>query len=91
MAEPHSNLPDQGFQSITQSDTEAHGNGSGNGKAGILPTHNEKRRSLGLLRVNTAGESGRRGIHPLKFVNICFRSTSKVSMVVNVLWPFLNY
>ena len=35
------------------------------------------------------GESGRKGIHPLKFLRICFRSTSKVSMAVNVLWPFV--
>lgn len=35
------------------------------------------------------GESGRKGIHPLRFLKICFRSTSKVSMAVNVLWPFV--
>ncbi|KAF2733001.1 vacuolar calcium ion transporter /H(+) exchanger [Polyplosphaeria fusca] len=35
------------------------------------------------------GESGRRGIHPLKFLRICFRSSSKVSMAVNVLWPIV--
>jgi Ca2+:H+ antiporter len=33
------------------------------------------------------GESGRKGIHPIKFFTICFRSTSRVSMAVNVLWP----
>jgi Ca2+:H+ antiporter len=33
------------------------------------------------------GESGRKGVHPLKFLKICFRSSSRVSMLVNVLWP----
>ena len=35
------------------------------------------------------GESGRAWIHPWHFTRICFRSTSHVSMVVNVLWPFV--
>lgn len=39
--------------------------------------------------IHPDGESGRKGIHPLHFLRICFRSTSKASMVVNVLWPFV--
>ena len=35
------------------------------------------------------GESGRKGIHPWHFLRICFRSSSKASLVVNVLWPFV--
>lgn len=35
------------------------------------------------------GESGRKGFNPLKFLKICFRSTCKASMAVNVLWPFV--
>ncbi|MCJ1267028.1 hypothetical protein MMC22_006913 [Lobaria immixta] len=35
------------------------------------------------------GESGRRGIHPWHFLRICFRSSCKASMAVNVLWPFV--
>ena len=35
------------------------------------------------------GESGRKGIHPLKFLRICFRSSCTLSRVVNVLWPFV--
>lgn len=35
------------------------------------------------------GESGRAWIHPWHFIRICFRSTSHVSMAVNVLWPFV--
>ncbi|KAL8728015.1 MAG: hypothetical protein Q9166_005686 [cf. Caloplaca sp. 2 TL-2023] len=35
------------------------------------------------------GESGRKGVHPHHFVRISARSTSKMSMIVNVLWPFV--
>lgn len=34
------------------------------------------------------GESGRSGVHPLHFLSILWRSSSNVSMIVNVLWPF---
>ncbi|KAK2762750.1 hypothetical protein FQN54_000924 [Arachnomyces sp. PD_36] len=61
-------------------------NGNGHG-ASILPTH--KGHGNGLFRIKTAGESGRSGIHPLKFLTVCFKSTSKVSMAVNILWPFV--
>ncbi|KAI1168270.1 hypothetical protein F5B18DRAFT_597751 [Nemania serpens] len=43
----------------------------------------------GLVRVKTAGESGRRGIHPLHFFKIIWHSSSKISRAVNVLWPFV--
>ena len=61
----------------------------------ILPTHNNEKDSTGssringLFRVNTAGESGRRGIHPMHFLLVCFKSTCTLSMLVNVLWPFV--
>ncbi|KAK4120416.1 hypothetical protein N657DRAFT_649213 [Parathielavia appendiculata] len=35
------------------------------------------------------GESGRSGFHPRHFVSVLWRSSSKVSMLVNVLWPFV--
>ncbi|KAI4148744.1 MAG: hypothetical protein L6R39_002701 [Caloplaca ligustica] len=35
------------------------------------------------------GESGRKWVHPHHFLRISARSTSKVSMAVNVLWPFV--
>nr|OQO18122.1 hypothetical protein B0A51_13599 [Rachicladosporium sp. CCFEE 5018] len=34
------------------------------------------------------GESGRKWIHPIKMFAIMGRSSSKVSMMTNVLWPF---
>ncbi|GES62745.1 vacuolar H+/Ca2+ exchanger [Aspergillus terreus] len=57
----------------------------------LLPTHNEKppHWSHGLFRINTAGESGRRGLNPLRLLQICFKSTCTLSMFVNVLWPFV--
>lgn len=59
----------------------------------ILPTHEKESQSnrhvLGLFRVNSAGESGRSGIHPVRFPLVCFRSVCTLSMMVNVLWPFV--
>ncbi|KAI0469456.1 Ca2+ transporter [Xylaria cf. heliscus] len=43
----------------------------------------------GLLRVKSAGESGRRGLHPLQFFQIIWHSSSSISRAVNVLWPFV--
>lgn len=58
---------------------------------GLLPSHNEKAHHADstLFRIDTAGESGRSGIHPLLFLKVCFRSTCTLSMLVNVLWPFV--
>ncbi|KAL8635502.1 MAG: hypothetical protein Q9228_007010 [Teloschistes exilis] len=39
--------------------------------------------------IHPDGESGRKGVHPHHFLRISARSTSKVSMAVNVLWPFV--
>ncbi|KAL8925217.1 MAG: hypothetical protein Q9172_002322 [Xanthocarpia lactea] len=39
--------------------------------------------------IHPDGESGRRGLHPHHFLRISARSTSKISMIVNVLWPFV--
>ena len=37
--------------------------------------------------IEPEGESGRSGVHPWKFLQICFRSNSLISKWVNVLWP----
>ncbi|KAJ5668836.1 hypothetical protein N7462_009906 [Penicillium macrosclerotiorum] len=58
----------------------------------ILPTfakHHPSRYVLGLFRVDSAGESGRTGIHPVHFFRVCFRSICTASMIVNILWPFV--
>jgi Ca2+:H+ antiporter len=43
----------------------------------------------GPIRVKTAGESGRRGIHPFHFFKIIWASSSRLSRAVNILWPFV--
>lgn len=66
--------------------------GNSNGNGTVLPTHqNEKETESkpGLFRIHTAGQSGRSGIHPLLCLQVCFRSTCTLSMIVNVLWPFV--
>ncbi|CAI7653588.1 unnamed protein product [Penicillium bialowiezense] len=56
----------------------------------ILPTNsNASKRRRALFRVDTAGESGRAGVHPVHLVKVCFRSVCTLSMVVNILWPFV--
>lgn len=62
----------------------------------ILPTHNNEKASAGsnssrrkMFRVDSAGESGRRGVHPIHLLRVCFKSTCTLSMLVNILWPFV--
>ncbi|TEA01321.1 Vacuolar calcium ion transporter [Colletotrichum sidae] len=38
-------------------------------------------------RVKPSGESGRRGFHPLKFLQITWKSSSRASLVCNFFWP----
>lgn len=59
-------------------------------KSSILPTNSiTSKRGWALFRVDTAGESGRTGIHPWTLLKVCFRSVCTLSMVVNILWPFV--
>ncbi|KAL4806978.1 hypothetical protein BDV18DRAFT_110901 [Aspergillus unguis] len=65
---------------------------SSNGNGTVLPMHQdekEPKRRRTLFRIHTAGQSGRSGIHPLLFLQVCFRSTCTLSMIVNILWPFV--
>ncbi|EWZ46916.1 hypothetical protein BFJ63_vAg1903 [Fusarium oxysporum f. sp. narcissi] len=39
--------------------------------------------------IKPAGESGRKGFHPIHFSKISFRSTSRASLLCNFLWPFV--
>ena len=39
--------------------------------------------------IHPDGESGRGGVHPWHFLRICARSSSSLSRVVNILWPFV--
>ncbi|KAL9109052.1 MAG: hypothetical protein Q9227_006292 [Pyrenula ochraceoflavens] len=54
----------------------------------LLPTYNHNGHKV-TPGIQPDGESGRKGIHPLKFLKICGRSTSRLSMAVNILWPFV--
>ncbi|KZL69855.1 calcium/proton antiporter [Colletotrichum tofieldiae] len=56
-----------------------------------LPDHNGRhqrappRRSI--VRVKPSGESGRSGFHPLKFLKISWKSSSRASLLCNIFWP----
>jgi Ca2+:H+ antiporter len=56
-------------------------------RTGFLPSFNTEHPNQMTPGIAPEGESGRRGIHPIKFLKICAKSSSKVSMCVNVLWP----
>ena len=61
---------------------------------GGLPTHNnpdgtDDSENHIPRQIESAGESGRRGFNPMKFMKLTWRSASRVSCAVNVLWPFV--
>lgn len=69
-----------------------------NSPSATSPAVAEKRRFTGHHVINEAGlrvtkgiapdgESGRSWIHPWHFLRICFISSCRASMFVNVLWP----
>ncbi|KAI9719957.1 MAG: hypothetical protein M1828_005995 [Chrysothrix sp. TS-e1954] len=64
-----------------QSTEKVHHNQARNYLPGYSPHHKKTK------GINHEGESGRKGIHPLHFLWICFRSSSKMAMTVNILWP----
>ncbi|KAF6821601.1 vacuolar h+ ca2+ exchanger [Colletotrichum sojae] len=39
------------------------------------------------VRVKPSGESGRTGFHPLKFLKITWKSSSRASLICNIFWP----
>jgi Ca2+:H+ antiporter len=50
---------------------------------------NERHPLLSGFRSHPDGESGRRGFNPAHFLHIAWKSSNKVSMLVNILWPFV--
>lgn len=72
-----------------QEKSEPHGSNN-EAQPAALPVHHS---SHGLhywrKRIKEDGESGRKGFHPLHFPRICFKSSSRPSMVLNLLWPFV--
>lgn len=75
---------------VTEPSQSSNMNGNTSGKA-ILPTIERYNHNGHLVTkgIQPEGESGRKGIHPLHFLRICWRSSCRVSRVVNVLWPFV--
>jgi Ca2+:H+ antiporter len=66
---------------------EAH---TANKKHHVLPLHQVNHNGHKVTKgIAPEGESGRKGIHPLHFFRICWRSTSDASRAVNLLWPFV--
>jgi len=53
-----------------------------------LPTYNHNGHRV-TKNVHPDGESGRRGFHPLHFFKILWKSSSRASMLCNLLWPFV--
>ncbi|ORY64871.1 Sodium/calcium exchanger protein-domain-containing protein [Pseudomassariella vexata] len=52
-------------------------------------TSGTKRRRRRGPKIRVEGESGRRGLHPLHFFRIIWRSTCFLSRAVNILWPIV--
>lgn len=48
-----------------------------------------RRATQGIVPIEKAGESGRRGFHPWHFLKINFRSSSRASLLCNILWPIV--
>ncbi|KAL2444479.1 Vacuolar cation/proton exchanger 2 [Exophiala dermatitidis] len=68
--------------------SEKPGGSSATASDGALPQYNHNGHAV-TPGIHPDGESGRRGIDPLHFLRIVWRSSCKVSSWVNVLWPFV--
>lgn len=51
------------------------------------PTEEIRPNHYGAIGIQPAGESGRSGFHPVKFLKIIWHSNTKASRLCNVLWP----
>ncbi|OJJ58423.1 hypothetical protein ASPSYDRAFT_152261 [Aspergillus sydowii CBS 593.65] len=82
----------EGNESLLMSDFNRPVANTNDGDGNVLPRHHDEKgppTRRNFLRVHTAGQSGRSGVHPLLFLQVCFRSTCTLSMIVNILWPFV--
>ncbi|KAH8804740.1 putative vacuolar cation/proton exchanger 2 [Xylogone sp. PMI_703] len=83
---------EQGNPATVQTATEASSSSekpakeAGHHHHGILPTFNHNGHKV-TKGIKPEGESGRQGFHPGHFFRIVGKSTSKISMMVNILWP----
>ncbi|KAI1618399.1 Ca2+:H+ antiporter [Exophiala viscosa] len=53
-----------------------------------LPQYNHNGHEI-TRGIHPDGESGRRGIHPVDFINVIWASSCTLSSWVNILWPFV--
>ena len=65
-----------------------HSSSNGTRHRGHLPRFNHNGHEV-TKGIEPEGESGRRGVNPFKMLKICFKSNSKLSMLVNLLWPIV--
>ena len=75
-----------GMKGMSSPDTEKPG--GHHSKNGILPTHNHNGHKI-TKGIQPAGESGRKGFSPKHFPKLVWKSSSRVSRVTNLLWPFV--
>lgn len=61
-------------------------NGRGDDRG--LPQYNHNGHKV-TKGIHPDGESGRKGFNPLKFFKIAFKSSSTLSLMVNLLWPIV--
>jgi Ca2+:H+ antiporter len=85
-----------GHHGTNHSGQPAHSNGVGgpsgrnhNESTPLLPTVTEHPVQTVTNGIAYEGESGRSGFHPRHFFSVLWRSSCTVSMMVNVLWPFV--
>ena len=83
--------PRASASAVNDEENYAQGNGNGSpsqekrGRQRII-NHNGHEVTPGI---HPDGESGRKGIHPIRFAKILFRSSCTASKYVNLLWPFV--
>lgn len=63
--------------------------GKNSGKMTSRQESNEDQPLLGGFRAQADGESGRSGFSAKHFLSISWKSSNKVSKLVNILWPFV--
>ena len=79
----------QGVLSDEETSTQSNGNGSNvQEKGGRVRQVNHNGHEV-TPGIHPDGESGRSGVHPIRFAKVLIRSSSSVSKYVNLLWPFV--
>lgn len=65
-------------------------NGQRYSRDNLIPTHEFNHLGFRVTTgINPDGESGRKGFNPIRFITICWKSSSAASQAVNFLWPIV--